>query len=64
MVIVGRIVLEDANGTGRVEVTVSHNAHPGSLYEAEQTYGRVRNVLVSAAEDSGNIILKTEGWAG
>jgi hypothetical protein len=64
MVIVGRIILEDANGSGRVEVTVSHNVQPGSWYEAEQTYSRVRNVLVSAAGDSGNIILKTEGWAG
>ncbi len=65
MVIIGRVVLKDPHGSGRVEVMVAHNAQPGSKYEAQRAFERVRDMLVAAAEDAaGSITIETEGWAG
>jgi hypothetical protein len=65
MVIVGRVILKDPNGSGRVEVTVSHNAQPGSRFEASRAYEHVRSTLVKLGEGTGiDLTIETEGWAG
>jgi hypothetical protein len=63
MVIVGRIVLKDPNGSGRVEVTISHNAQPGCRYEADHAAELVRTALVEQAGE--DLTIEFPGvWAG
>lgn len=62
MVIVGRLVLKDPNGSGRVEVTVSHNTHPGAEYEAKTAFRMMCEEVCSEMED---VTIEYPGtWAG